>query len=87
MAEMGSWILEYISELSEGVVVAIELFIVGFVGGVLRLHRSGHGWCASSPSWLEVFLTGSTDAPSRDESREPKRSLGRLEVLRSRKRM
>jgi hypothetical protein len=31
MAEMGSWILEYISELSEGVVVAIELFIVGFV--------------------------------------------------------
>jgi len=28
---MGSWILLYISELSEGVVVAIELFIVGFV--------------------------------------------------------
>jgi len=79
--------LEYISELSEGwgVVVAIELFIVGFVGGVLRLHRSGHGWFSSSPSWLEVFLTGSTDAPSRDESREPRQSLGRLEVVRSRK--
>jgi hypothetical protein len=32
MADMGSWILEYISELSEGwgVVVAIELFM-GFV--------------------------------------------------------
>ena len=85
MAEMGSWILLYISEDSEGcVVVAIELFM-GFVGGVPRLHRSGHGWSSSSPSWLEVFLTGSTVAPSRDESREPKRSLGRLEVLRSRK--
>ena len=83
MAEMGSEILSYISD--EGcVVVAIELFM-GFVGGVPRLHRSGHGSFSSSPSWLEVFLTGSTVAPSRDESRVPKRSLGRLEVLRSRK--
>jgi len=76
MAVIGSWILLYISEdESEGCVV-VAIAFMGFVAvAFLRLRRSGHGSCAWWPSWPVAYLPGSSDERSRDESREPLRSL------------